>query len=190
MNRFVKENLDALSRRFSAWRRWRSDKRGLAAIEFAMIFPVAVGLYMGAAETSQVLTLNRKVTNITSAMSDLVAQQDSIDDATMAEIFSAAASMIVPFDEGPVKIAVSSVVADPDDGSISVDWSDGYHRDARTPGSTIEIPEGLITNGESVIYTEVSYQYDSVIGHFITDGFTLEDEFYTKPRRTLQITRE
>lgn len=190
MNMILMENVDALKRRLSAWRRWRSDRRGLAAIEFAMIFPVMVGMYMGSVEISQVLTLDRKITTITAATSDLVAQEKTIDDTMIADIFAAASSMIVPYDELQITIVVSSVVADPDDGSTTVDWSDTLKGTARTPGQAVTVPAGLIGPGESLIYTEVTYQYDSIIGHFVSDGFTIDDEFYAKPRRTLKIIRE
>jgi Flp pilus assembly protein TadG len=190
MNAFLKENGEALKRRISAWRLWRKDRRGLAAIEFAMIFPVMIGMYMGAAETSQVLTLSRKITNITAATADLVGQEKTITDDMITEIFTASTSMIVPYDEAPISIIVSSIISDATTGATTVDWSDAHNGSARTPGAAITIPAGLIDKGETVIYTEVSYQYDSVIGHFVTDGFTLEDKFYNKPRRTLKIKRE
>jgi len=190
MNMVLTENVEALKRRLSAWRRWRSDRRGLAAIEFAMIFPVMVGMYMGAVEVSQVLTLNRKITTITAATSDLVAQEKIIDDDKIADIFTAASSMIVPYDDLPISIVVTSVVAHPTNGSTTVDWSDAHNGSPRTPGQNITIPAGLVGNGETVIFTEVTYQYDSIIGHFVADGFTIDDEFYAKPRRTLKIIRE
>jgi Flp pilus assembly protein TadG len=190
LNTSPTDNVNALKRRISAWRRWRSDRRGMAAIEFAMIFPVMVSMYMGSVEISQVLTLDRKITTITAATSDLVAQEKTIDDTMIADIFAAASSMIVPYDELPITIVVTSVVADPDDGSTTVDWSDTLNGTARTPGQTITVPAGLIGPGESLIYTEVTYQYDSIIGHFVSDGFTIDDEFYAKPRRTLKIIRE
>jgi len=190
MRRFLNDNLAAVARRCAMWRRWVNDRSGVAAIEFALVFPVAVGLYMGAAETSQVLTLSRKITNITAATSDLVAQEKTIDDDKIGEIFNAATSMIVPFAEAPISIVVTSIVSDASTGATTVAWSDARNGAARAPGQSFALPEGLIAKGESVIYTEVSYQYDSVIGHFITSGFTLNDEFYTKPRRTLQIVRE
>jgi Flp pilus assembly protein TadG len=155
-----------------------------------MIFPVMVSMYMGSVEISQVLTLDRKITTITAATSDLVAQEKTIDDTMIADIFAAASSMIVPYDELPITIVVTSVVADPDDGSTTVDWSDTLNGTARTPGQTITVPAGLIGPGESLIYTEVTYQYDSIIGHFVSDGFTIDDKFYAKPRRTLKIIRE
>src|SRR5690606_30286837 len=143
-------------------------RRGLAAIEFALVFPMMVGMYMGVAEIGQVLSLDRKITNITAATSDLVGQQKIIDDDKMADIFTAATSMIVPFDELPISIVVSSIVADPDDGDTTVDWSDARNGTPRAAGQAIEVPDGLIGPGETVIYTEVSYQYDSVVGRFVS----------------------
>lgn len=190
ITRFLDDNARALRLRLSAWRLLRRDRRGLAAIEFALVFPMMVGMYMGVAEIGQVLSLDRKITNITAATSDLVGQEKIIDDDKMADIFTAATSMIVPFDELPISIVVSSIVADPDDGDTTVDWSDARNGTPRAAGQAIEVPDGLIGPGETVIYTEVSYQYDSVVGRFVSDGFTITDEFYAKPRRTLKIDRE
>src|SRR5690606_19187870 len=140
---------------------------GLAAIEFALIFPVMVGMYMGVAEFGQVLSLNRKITNIAAATSDLVGQEKTIDDSKIADIFAAATSMIVPYDELPISIVVSSIVADPDDGDTTVDWSDARNGTPRAAGQAIDVPAGLIGPGETVIYTEITYQYDSVVGRFV-----------------------
>lgn len=185
----IRRNFDTLVHRLVPWRLW-ADHRGVAALEFAFVFPLALGLYMGAVETSEVLTVSRKITNIASATSDLVAQEKVIDDAKIADIFAAASSMIVPYEDGPISIIVTSIVADPDDGTTTVDWSDSLNATARAAGSAITVPDGLVGPGESVIFTEISYQYDSIIGHLIQDGFILDDEFYAKPRRTLQIDRE
>jgi len=190
ITRFLDDNAGALRQRLSAWRLLRRDRRGLAAIEFALIFPVMVGMYMGVAEFGQVLSLNRKITNIAAATSDLVGQEKTIDDSKIADIFAAATSMIVPYDELPISIVVSSIVADPDDGDTTVDWSDARNGTPRAAGQAIDVPAGLIGPGETVISTEITYQYDSVVGRFVADGFTITDEFYAKPRRTLKIERE
>ncbi|MAC38359.1 MAG: pilus assembly protein TadE, partial [Oceanicaulis sp.] len=52
---------------------WR-DCRGLSAVEFALIAPVMILLYLGAVDLSLVLSIDRKVTSAASALADLVAQ--------------------------------------------------------------------------------------------------------------------
>ncbi len=173
----------------SKFRKFIDDCRGLAAIEFAFIAPVMIVVYMGAVEVSQVLTLDRRITAIASATSDLVAQEQDIDNALMTDILTAASSMIVPYNPVPVTIVVTSIQSDLATGNTTVDWSDSLNTGARTPDAAITVPAGLLAPGECVILTEVSYMYDPIIGHIIPQGFTVQDRFYVKPRRTLCITR-
>lgn len=173
----------------SKFRKFVEDCRGLAAIEFAFIAPVMIVVYMGAVEVSQVLTLERRITAIASATSDLVAQEQEIDNPLITDIFTAASSMIVPYDPVPVTIVVTSIQADPNTGNTTVAWSDAFNTGARTPDAAITVPAGLLAPGECVVMTEVSYAYNPIIGHVIQQGFTVEDRFYVKPRRTLCISR-
>lgn len=183
---FIRDQWRALTTKA---RIWRDDCRGLAAVEFAFIAPILITLYMGATELGHVLTLDRKVTAIASATSDLIAQEKEIDDAQIADIFTAASSMIVPYSETPVSIVVTSIQADINTGNTTVAWSDAHNGSARTPGTSITLPAGLVANGETVILTEISYVYDPIIGKIVQSGFTLEDQFYVKPRRTNAIDR-
>ena len=184
---FVQNRLNAFT---SKLRRWRYDNRGLAAIEFAFVMPFLLILYMGAAEISHVLTLDRKVTAIASATSDLVAQEKNIDNAKMLDIFQAATSMIIPYSETPISLVVTAIEADPNNGNTTVKWSDAHNGAAKTPGTAITVPAGLVEPGGFVILTEISYVYDPIIGEVIQSGFTLEDQFYVKPRRTSSVIRD
>ncbi len=169
-------------------RQWFGNTKGMAAVEFALVFPVMVTLYFGAVEIGQVLTLNRKLTNIASATADLVTQETEITDDQIADIFVAASSMIVPYPSGPTQIVVTSIAAD-DDGSTTVKWSDAHNGSAKSEGAAIEVPNGLLSPGESLIMTEVSYTYDSILNHFVQNGTVLTDTFYLRPRRTNEIER-
>lgn len=170
-------------------RRWRHDNSGLAAIEFAFVVPFLLILYMGAAEMSHVLTLDRKVTAIASATADLVAQEKDIDNAKMLDIFEATTSMILPYSEAPVSLVVTAIEADPNDGTTTVAWSDAHNGAAKTPGASITVPAGLVEPGGFVVMTEISYVYDPIIGEIIQSGYTLEDQFYSRPRRTASVIR-
>ena len=43
-------------------RRLLRDKRGISAVEFAMLLPLMVTLYLGGVEVSQAVAIDRKVT--------------------------------------------------------------------------------------------------------------------------------
>ena len=66
--------------------RFRHEKQGVAALEFAFIAPILLIVFLGSVEFSQALTLDRRVTTIASSTADLVAQSDSISTADLNDI--------------------------------------------------------------------------------------------------------
>ena len=71
-------------------RKTGSDNRGVAAVEFALILPLMLVLYIGTAELTTGLMANRKMTVVARALSDLVAQETDettgITDTTLNSI--------------------------------------------------------------------------------------------------------
>ena len=53
--------------RLSRFMGFAKDSKGMAAIEFAMIAPIMVTLLVGAVEFSQVMTIDRRVSQVASA---------------------------------------------------------------------------------------------------------------------------
>ncbi len=89
-----------------------SDRRGVSAIEFAFIAPVLIALYVGAVQLGNALTINRRVFSVASTTADLAAQVKSVSTGDLQDITSAASSILTPFSTAPLRIVVSSVVAD------------------------------------------------------------------------------
>lgn len=54
-----------------------SDRRGVAAVEFALILPVMMLLYLGSVTLTKGMMASRKVTLVARALSDLAAQQST-----------------------------------------------------------------------------------------------------------------
>ena len=165
-----------------------SDRRGVSAVEFALIFPLMIAFYFGAIESTNMLTANRRVTSVAYTAADITAQAISIGDADMTDIFTASSAILRPFSTTPLSIRISSVVAN-SNGVNKVAWSDGYQIAGRSVNSTMTLPAGLTTPGTSVIVAEVVYEYSSPISKTVTDTITFSDTAYLKPRRTAQIDR-
>lgn len=163
------------------------DVRGLSAIEFALLAPIMLAFYFGGVEISDVMTVDRRVTTVASATADIVAQATQIDDGDMADVFTAASSIMQPYNGGAIQIVVSSVADN--NGVATVLWSDGYQTPPRGVGSTVTLPSGLLTPGGSVIMAEVTFVYDSPFADVYILNPILNDTFYLKPRRVLQIPR-
>ncbi|VAW13271.1 hypothetical protein MNBD_ALPHA09-853 [hydrothermal vent metagenome] len=170
-------------------RRFRRDRRGVAAVEFALILPAMIALYLGLVDVTQILSASRKASGVASAVGDLVAQSIQIDDAGMDNVFVAAASMLSPFDPSTLTVVITSIDAD-GDGNTTVGWSDALNAAPRGVGSSVALPEGLIEPNSSLIMSEVTYSYESAVSHLVSGGSVdTEDTFYLRPRRSLFVGR-
>jgi Flp pilus assembly protein TadG len=65
-------------------RRLMGDEQGVSAIEFALLLPLMVSLYLGAVEMSQGIAADRKVTLTARSIGDLVSQVSSINNTDMS----------------------------------------------------------------------------------------------------------
>ena len=101
--------LTGLSQRFASLRR---DQKGVSAVEFAMLLPLMITLYLGAVEISQGVGIDRKVTLTARTVADLASQVSSINNADMTNMLNASAAVIAPFTAGQLKVTVSAVTID------------------------------------------------------------------------------
>jgi len=169
-------------------RRLLRDKRGISAVEFAMLLPLMVTLYLGGVEVSQAVAIDRKVTLTARSLGDLVAQATTVTNSDMTNILNATAAIIVPYQDSKLKIVVSSVAIDAQ-GVAKVAWSDTKNGTARAVGSTVTLPAALNTASTTLIWAESQYLYTPTIGYVITGSMTLKDQIYMRPRLSDAVTR-
>lgn len=163
------------------------DTKGVSAVEFALLLPIMITMYIGAVEFSHALTVDRRVTAVASAASDLVAQSEEVNSGAVQDIFTAATSILLPYSAAPISIVLSSVVAD-SNNDTTVGWSCAHNGGAaHSTGSAYTLPEGLTQPFSSVIVAEVSYSYQPPIGHYMTGGISMDEIFYLRPRRSLTV---
>lgn len=169
-------------------RRLLRDKRGVSAVEFAMLLPLMITLYLGGVEVSQAVSIDRKVTLVARSLGDLIAQATTVSNADMTNILSAATSVVAPFTDTKLKITVSRVDIDAN-GVAKVVWSDTKNGTVRAVGSTVTLPAALNTASTSLIWAESQYAYTPTIGYVITGTMTLKDQIYMRPRLSDTVAR-
>jgi Flp pilus assembly protein TadG len=163
-------------------RRLIRDRRGVSAVEFALILPLMLSLYLGGDELGHGLTIARKVTHVSSSLSDLVTQATSISNTDMTNILNAAASVIEPYSTSNLTIKISEYYIDANK-KVTVKWSDAYHTTALSVGATISnLPASLLTASTYLVTAEVHYSYKPTVGYIMTGTFDLHDQFYLRPR--------
>ena len=170
-------------------RRIAGDERGVSAVEFAMLLPLMVALYLGAVELSQGIAADRKVTITARTIADLVSQVSSINNSGMNNALSASAAVMTPFATDTLKVVVSSIAIDKD-GNAKVTWSDTLNGTIREPGSSVAVPAALAVPNSTLILSEVEFIYVPTIGKVLTkSGVTLKDHIYMRPRLTDSVAR-
>lgn len=148
-----------------------------------MILPILILLLFGTAELGYLLLLDKKVTSGAQTAADLVAQQKSVSPGEVSNIFRAVDSILEPYTSASAAYTVASLVAD-DDGNVTIDWQ--RHRGGEDL-EEIELPEGLLSENDSVIVALISYSYKPVFGELIFEPFTISDMAYLRPRTTIAV---
>jgi len=164
------------------------DRRGISAVEFAMLLPLMVTMYLGVVEVSKGVAIDRKVTLTTRTMADLASRVSSINNADMSSLLNASASVIAPYQASPLKIVLSAVSIDAN-GVAKITWSDTLGGTARTVGATVTLPTALNVANTQLIWSEVSYLYNPTFGYVLTGDINLSDQIYMRPRLSDTITR-
>ena len=163
------------------------DRRGVSAVEFAMLAPVMVAFYFGLSEFCQGFMAQKRTGHVASVVADLISQDDVVTTAEINDIFSVGSTIMKPFAATTLAQRVSSVTVN-SSGVARVDWSRGSGMSARSANSTVTLPEGLIANGESVIMSEVTYDYDSPVDYMMPGLTRFSQTHYLRPRRVDRFT--
>jgi Flp pilus assembly protein TadG len=173
-----------------AIRRFLRERRGVSAVEFAMVLPIMITLFIGGSEVTQGITIKRKVTIATRTIADLVSQDTSITDADLTAIFAATSTVLSPFAAGSLKMKISNVYIN-NDGNASIVWSAAQNGAiARTAGETVTLPEGLNAfKKTTLLWAESEFTYTPTIGYVISGPIDLKDKLYLRPRLASCVTR-
>ena len=180
-----------------------ADRRGVAAIEFAMVVPIMLVLLFGTVEFSIGVAANRKVSLMAQTLSDLTSRSASVSDNDLTNFFAAGTGIMTPY-VAPSYNSPTSVISelwiDPSTGNAFVQWSkaNGTGAVALGVGTTVPLPtanagnlivrnsSGAISPGQYLIYSQVGFVYKPVVNYTIggtAPTFNLSDVSFTRPRQ-------
>ncbi len=178
--------LAGLRLRASSLSRFGVDDRGVAAVEFAMIAPVLIVLYMGLAEMCQAYMAQKRAAHVTSQIADIVAQTDVVTKENIADVFAISSIVLKPFPTATLGTRVTAITRG-NDGIARVIWSVGQGNGMAKRSGIVPVPNGLIVNGESIIMSETSYAYQSQLAKLLPTPKVFSSTYYLRPRLVDQI---
>ena len=169
-------------------RRFAIDQSGVSAVEFAILLPLMLTMYLGGVEISQAVSANRKTTMVAHTIGDLTAQASNVSTADMTNVLNAGAAVAYPFPSSNLRVTVTSVCIDSTGTIATVAWSRTLNGTAHTGVVTSSIPTALRVPSTSLIWGEASYAYRPTIGWTITGTLNLSDRFFLRPRLSSSVT--
>lgn len=167
-----------------------SQESGVAAVEFSLILPMLVVLWIGGVEVTGALSVDRRLNNLSSAIGDLVARSKTITYAQVDDIFDLAPGAMFPYEVAGMSMRVTAIDID-EDGVSKVAWSraEGTAAPALAKDTPMDdvVPETLRVPDSQIILSEAYYTYTPAVGYVITDAIELEDRMFFVPRLVKQV---
>jgi Flp pilus assembly protein TadG len=183
---------------FEAFIRFRRGERGVAAVEFAFIAPIMLLLFVGTLELSSGISVNRKLSRLSSTLSDLVTQSQSLSCSEVDDIMKAASKVIFPYDETKVKIILTGVNIDAA-GAAKVEWSRAKNAAPHANGaayagvpSLIKVPNTFLVSAKVMTEYVPSFGWAQFSGSsglsFSRDAINMDEEIFLRPRMSSKTT--
>ncbi len=161
--------------------RFGGDRRGVSAVEFALLAPLMITLYVGCAEISDGVAADRKVSLTAAALANLAAQVTTISSTDMTNILDASSAIIAPYSTSQLSITLSCINIDAN-RNATVKWS--VTRGGTARSGSITVPSALAVASTQLLLGEATYQYRPTVGYTVTGTLNLSDRMYMSPRIT------
>jgi Flp pilus assembly protein TadG len=174
------------------------DRRGNAAVEFAVIVPLMLTMFFGTVEFSSGVAVNRKIGLVARTLSDLTSQlPNSTSDTDLQNTFAASSAILSPYSVTPIQPTISEIYVDASK-IAKIQWSKSatlsllsgapvavLKNSAHNKGDVVTIPPGLQIPDTYLIFSEIDYKYVPAVGYVMNKlGITLRDVSYTRPRQS------
>jgi Flp pilus assembly protein TadG len=169
------------------------DEKGLAAVEFVLLFPILMTIFLGSIELSSLLLADLKLEAAAETAADLVAQttvkKGALQAADFTNFTNAVSEVLTPLPvtTSNLKVAFASVTYST--GAAKIDWH--IEKNGATAISLTNVPNnqdltklGNATAGsqDSVIIVQVQYAYTSPISYVLQRNYTLTESSFNRPR--------
>jgi Flp pilus assembly protein TadG len=159
------------------------QESGMAAVEFSLILPILVVLWLGGVEMTEGLSVDRRLNNLAAAIGDLSARSKTLTYADVNTIFNLGPAAMYPYATGTLKMRVTAVNMDASKNA-KVAWSRGSGITAYAEKASMNsvVPATLRVANSQIIMAETYYTYTPTVGYMLTGGVPLSDRLFFVPR--------
>ena len=176
--------------------RFRRNQQGIAFVEFALTFPILLGMVYGMIEVTRYILITQKAEKLAHTIADLTAQSQDVTTADLNIIMEASAHVMEPHTTGSnSRVIISSLYRPPNPPSPAaastarVNWcfrGGGTLTSSSRIGelnATPTMPGGFtFVERENVISAEVFYRFSPIITTRFFGTRTIYRAAFYKPR--------
>ncbi len=181
-----------------------SDRRAVAALEFALIAPLLLSMYFVTMEVAQGIEANKKVGRVGSMVADLVTQQQETSKAELNAILAIGEATLQPYNRSEPTIIITAIeITDEVTPKVKVAWSRKLENGAFGIGpakeSVTTVPTALKIKGSFLVRVESKLEYEPVITWTADnktslglsaafDGISMDETYHLRPRMSQSVT--
>lgn len=167
--------------------RWRYDESGLAATEFALVFPALLILMLGVFDLGNGILAAQKTIRASQVTADLVTRNRSVDDADINEAVVAGELALQPFNTDSYGVDIVSIRFN-DRAEPEIVWQ--VTQGNITPSTDLSDVTALAEANSGVVMVTTQYNFDPAFGGFIIDEIHMQERAFSRGRRSAVVNRE
>ncbi len=184
--------------------RLAGDRRGVAAIEFAIIAPLMLTMYFVTMEIAPAIDASKKVGRGASMIADLVTQQQTVATVDLDAMMRLGEATILPYNRSNLKVVITALeVTNDPSPQVKVVWSrkmvEGAFSADQAAGTIETLPNDLKVKNSFYIKVETQLAYTPMIVWTADakkstgllsafDNIGMKEVYYLRPRTTARVS--
>jgi Flp pilus assembly protein TadG len=178
---------------FARIRRLRDDLSGVGGVEFALIAPLLLTLYITSFELTIGLSVSKRVTRTASTIADLLTQSSTVTPSDLQQMVNVTNGIFTPYSPKNLSLKITGVTLDSSSNpTVAWSWAQNGSR-PYSNGSAVNVPTDMRSPSTFLVRAEVSVTHQLLM--FMPglmpaslQTITLRREFYYRQRVGSSIT--
>lgn len=170
-----------------------ASREGVGAVEFALIVPILLIIYLMSFEVTIGISTSRKVSHAASDIADLVTQQTTVSKTYLGTMSNVAQAVLAPYTPSSMTLKVTGISIDASsNATVLWSWSNSGSR-PYTFGSAITVPNDLKIANSFLVHSELSIPYSLLLylpglNGTETKSFNISKDYYYRQRVGSSVT--
>lgn len=173
-------------------KRLMGDRQGVGGVEFALVAPMLIVLYLMAFELTMGLSVAKKASMASSTIADLVSREETVDKTFLAGMADVSGAIFVPYPSKDLLINVSAIKID-SSKAAKVLWS--WSTTGVAPyavGTDAPVPADMLVADTFLIRSELSVSHELMmylpgLSGSEAKNLTIAREYYFRQRLGTEI---